>query len=38
MNSELEYYSIPGHITNLSNHAKIINEITDNPEYICQIY
>ena len=37
MNDELSYYSMPGLLTDLSAYAEIIGEITDNPEFICQI-
>jgi len=37
MYSELEYYSIPGCLTNLSKHHQIIDDIPNNPEFICQI-
>jgi len=37
MNNELSYYSTSGILTNLSKHTDIIDEMTDNPEFICQI-
>jgi len=37
MLNELEYYSIPGQLTNLADYSKTIHELTDNPEFICQI-
>ena len=37
MNNELNYYKLPGQLTDLSVYAETIKKITDNPEYICQI-
>lgn len=37
MLNELEYYSTAGKLTNLAGYMETIDELTDNPEFICQI-
>jgi len=32
-----EYYRKAEYLTDISKHEEIINELTDNPEYICKI-
>lgn len=37
MKEIIEYYEVPGQITNLEKHKDILTKITDNPEFLCTL-